>query len=765
MSTIKLLPHQNTTMQAPYVFMKERFFFTSAGYGSGKSSGLVYAVMYAVKQLLGKRDKEGHNPRIFLGSKSLTFMQKTLTDMLLQNLMMTNSSFHKDGKNNIITIGNVEILLIPTEDPSQIYGFSCACSFIDELDELNTNIAMEVVRAVNERTRQVISDFRAPFLQFVSSSQGQKGMYQTIMHFKQKGIGYVLMRACTKDNIYLDKSVLDTLYSIYNEDEVRCYLNGEFIAVDSALVFYDFSVARNKLSFDMYDDVTEHDVVYIGQDFNCINGDSLIETLNGKVKMKHLKVGDYVLTRKGYKRVNRKVFKGYKSVEEYNNGLVATPDHIAITPNGEEELWRAKQFYCLKEQPTGYLKKEKEALKILFRLKRLLLTEEDIQETQAGVQQACITSTAVIEDVCIETYINIILEQLRKEIIFTTKMDTMITDLKILNKLLRANTQKNTLLKEMEYMVKKAEYYLNNTMNQKEAEKNIQEFLNRHGKKTNMLVLLFVLLAVKHLKLNQGRYKDVQNVGENGTLLGKEEIIKALKDTVSHVELLLQERLQLLIAKNISIIGKDQTIKERGIQKVYDIEVEDCHEFFANNILVHNCFGNYAAAFVVREGSIIMIKDYKITNISKAPSIFRYDFPTSKIIWIPDMTYKEHFSEFKKELRAFDIQIAYRSSNPLVHDRNFACNKMFFAGRLFITPICKMAERALLTHKIDSKTGKPQKGDDNAPDHINDCMGYVVHYLLSWHPAFKLFYEVTLKRLKLASSHRAIVLDEKEIDD
>jgi hypothetical protein len=37
--------------------------------------------------------------------------------------------------------------------------------------------------------------------------------------------------------------------------------------------------------------------------------------------------------------------------------------------------------------------------------------------------------------------------------------------------------------------------------------------------------------------------------------------------------------------------------KEKGIQRVFDIEVEGAHEYFANGILVHNCDGLRYAVF------------------------------------------------------------------------------------------------------------------------------------------------------------------------
>lgn len=546
---------------------------------SGKTSSLVYAIMRTIKLLLGKKDLEGHNPKMLIASKNLTFMKKTLTGLLEQNLKETNSEYNYDKAHNIITVGNVELLLIPDEDESSIYGFSCCCfkggtlittdrgdkpieeikegdlvltrngykkvthswcsgekdcisvnvegseiictpdhrfidafnneieaqdlteeitllkavkfrknkyqlrpahltaktsnvvgrytvydievedcheffangvlvhncAYVDELDELDTQTAMAVVKSINDRCRQQIDGFRTPFMAYTTSSQGLKGTYQTIMHFQKSGIGYVLMRARTKDNIFLPKDYVANMYSIYNEKEIACLLEGQFVSIDSGLIFPDYHKDKNLLDTDLYDYVRDNskNTVYIGQDFNG--------------------------------------------------------------------------------------------------------------------------------------------------------------------------------------------------------------------------------------------------------------------------------------------------------------------------------FGNNAIAFAVINGCIVAIKDYEFPDIRRAPEVFRYDFPNNKIVWIPDMTYKEHFVEFKKELRVFNINIAYRSCNPLVGDRNFACNKLFIAERLFICPMCKDTERTLMTWQKDPKTGLPMKGGKGAPDHKGDCLGYVVHYLLSWCRELKPLYDVTLRRLYEARRARGADATELEV--
>lgn len=896
--TVKLLSHQARFVQAPYVFPDTRFFILCGGFACGKTSSLVYAVMHAIKLLLGKKDKEGHNPKIMVCSKNITFLAKTWTNAFEQNLKMTNSEYTFDRAKNIIVVGNVELILVPTEEPANIYGYSCfrgdtlistdkgekpisdvkegdfvlttegfkkvlknvnqgvkdcikvtvdntdiyctsdhrfidefnneieakdltketllvkyesstknfttahltaktsnvvgqytvydlcvegcheffangvrvhncALAVVDELDELPTGIAMEAVKSINDRVRQQIDGFRSPFICFATTSQGLKGLYQTVLHFQKAGIGYLLMRARTRDNTYLPADYVKNMYSIYNEKEVACLLEGQFVSIDSGLVFPDYDPKKNKLDVDLFDSIADDDTVYIGQDFNCTTGDVLIETLKGRVKMKDIKVGDYVLTRKGYKKVLHKVCKGVKMVQDFNNGLVATADHVAITPDGEMELCRAKRFYCLQKQNTELLKEERKALLTVLKLKKLLLKEKCIRETQKEATVA--QSTSIVEkNFCIEPFTKSILEKYKKEIRYTIKTVSMTTDLKVLKKCLMLNTRKNTSLKKLACILKLPKENLESIISLLQGNNSTVEYLKTLGKAENILVKLFVWTVALYSKQKSEPHNVVSSARSNGICIERESVIKALNEFVLFVESILQEQVRQSIVKNTKVIGKDLIGNERK-EKVYDISVEDAHEFYANGILVHNCFGNHAVALVVKKFTdgkvgIVAIKDYVFPDIRRAPEVFRYDFPTQRIVWIPDMTYKEHFTEFKKELRIYNIKIAYRSCNPLVNDRVFACNKLFYSEHLFITPVCKNLEKALLTHQRDPKTGAPMKGGVNAPDHDSDAFGMAIHYLLSWNRDLKGLYDVTLNRLYSKRRARGADATELEID-
>ena len=423
----KLLPHQSAFLQAPHVFPDIRFVFMICGYGAGKTSSLIDGLCYWISRYQGRRDKEGRKPLFMLCASTLTFMKRTSVHDLLQALDNTNTTYkyHKDI--NQIEIGDVTVILQPVEVPSDIFGVNASCIFWDEADELPADIMLEAMRSLNERLRQQLIGARTPFMMITSTAQGKKGLYNCTLNFKQTGVPYMIIRGRTKDNIYLPKAYVDAMYAMYNEKERKCFLEGEFIAVDSNMVFPDYDPEINDLAVDLWDCVDENETIYIGADFN----------------------------------------KGF----------------------------------------------------------------------------------------------------------------------------------------------------------------------------------------------------------------------------------------------------------------------------------------NHAVAVAVIKGCIVLLKDYVFTDARRAPEVYRYDFPTQRIVWIPDMTYKEHFGEFRKELSLNRIIIAGRACNPVVTDRIFAINKCLHAQRMFVCPICTESKKSLATHQMDPKTGKPMKGGINAPDHHSDVIAYCVHYLLSWRKDLKDVYDLTLGRI------------------
>lgn len=420
-------------LQAPETYEDIRHFLLIAGYGSGKSNCLIDCLWKAVRDLQGKHDQNGNDPRVMLAASTISFLERSVLLNLEQLLKMTETRCRWNKKNNIIRIGNVDIIVIPLENPDQIFGYDVCVALIDELDELPTDTAMEAVAAINQRLRQKVDGFRPPYMQCFSTAQGIRGMYQLVQDFRAKDIGYLIVRASTRDNRFLPPEYVKSLYASMSEEQARCYLDGEFLAVESRRVFPDYRDDRNMLDGDFYPLFLDAEgeyaraVVYIAQDFN-----------------------------------------------------------------------------------TGF---------------------------------------------------------------------------------------------------------------------------------------------------------------------------------------------------------------------------------------------NNAVACTVIDKCIVFIKDYELADMREAGTVFRTDFPTQRIIWIPDITGKDKIEAVRMEFKAtYHIEIADIRKNPLINDRIYACNSLFYMQRMFLTPVCQSLRDSLILHYRNRKTGMPSKGGKGAPDHKTDCLGYAVSYILRNHAAFYDLYSITFGR-------------------
>ena len=272
MKKIKLLKHQGQFIQAPFLFIKHRFFILCCGYGAGKSSAICKVVLHYVKILQGKTDTEGHSPVICLGGVTLSHLEKTTLAMIKEDLDASKTVYRHDTKNNTIFIGNVRIILVSLSEPSKIVGFNAYISVGDEIDDLGTStsddLTFEAVKALNERTRQVIKGLRKPALLFASTSQGQKGLYRVYTQFIKTGAAFILIRGSTRDNPHLDPEYVESLYKMYNEVERKVFLEGYFLPISTGRVFGDFDWGRNFIHVDMDQEIGPDETVYWAQDFN-----------------------------------------------------------------------------------------------------------------------------------------------------------------------------------------------------------------------------------------------------------------------------------------------------------------------------------------------------------------------------------------------------------------------------------------------------------------------------------------------------------------
>lgn len=768
----KLLPIQSQMLQAPYSFPDIRFFFCVAGYGSGKTSGLAYAILHTTKMLMGKKDLEGHIPKIMIASKNLTFLKKTLTGLLEQDLKDTNSEYKWDKASNLVTIGGaVQWQLIPAEDEGAIYGFSTFCfrgdTFIttDKGDIPISEIKVGDRVLTRKGFKKVTRVFNNGVKGVIKVKVGSKDIYVTPQH-----------KFITSENEGVEAQHLTRAASLVKVDSRswQKWLNtsGKIDRCLKLLISMELGITDTQkasrtgrgvtipvqmrireeatlLCTEIYTYLKE--VQYLkGMMFITKMGillTMLLKILNLLHEVNTLEsIGEYNLKRKSDKH-SRVLRRLTKRIKNFGKTIIINEECKKRWQEEEKESNISVGVKCVLGSLSPVLNNLAIALKNVKEngIKHLLKSNETRYTRKSGLA------------LFVERILGRVNTGLLQPARLTAKTSNevgqyTVYDIEVeeeheyfANGVLVHNCTFLDELDELPTHTAMAVVKACNERTRQQVEGVRSPFLmfctsSQGLKGTYQTVMHFKKSGVGYV-LMKGRTRD-------NVYLEKDYVDNMYKIyNENEVKCFLEGE---FISVESSLVFPDYNPDKNKLDvDLWDDVADDEVVYIGQDFNVGN---NHAIAFVVKEFSngescIVAVKDYCFPDIRRAPEVFRYDFPKSKIVWIPDMTYKEHFSEFKKELRAFNITIAYRKTNPLVNDRVFACNKLFFSEHLFICPICKDLELALLSHQRDKRTGLPMKGAEKSPDHKSDCLGYAVHYLLSWHRGLKNLYDVTLRYL------------------
>ena len=149
---------------------------------------------------------------------------------------------------------------------------------------------------------------------------------------------------------------------------------------------------------------------------------------------------------------------------------------------------------------------------------------------------------------------------------------------------------------------------------------------------------------------------------------------------------------------------------------------------------------------VLRGNVIYVVKRYEFEQIKDAPRVVRHDFPSNKIIWIPDASAKSDIMTFAAELRKYQIFWAFRGKNPNVEDTVFLVNKLLYMRRLVFTEMAKETAEACSLALRDTKTGLVPKGIGvRSPIHDIDALRMLCYFLI-FKPVMKDIRELTIRR-------------------
>ena len=304
---------------------------------------------------------------------------------------------------------------------------------------------------------------------------------------------------------------------------------------------------------------------------HCFIGSTLITTINGLKRIDEISIGDLVLSSQGYKPV-LKVFNN--GVQQVNNYLIQCGTlFVSLTCTENHKIKTDKAWIKIKDlklKQTLYLHKHSMVKNISYIQKKDILEEVIIgcmllfgnfTITKKYLKDFMYTTKTIIRSI-----IHLQILKLKKLISILANMGKI--DLRII-----PNGQKIFIKKELQP--------LQYGINQKKVLSGIDKMQSN------------ATLDIKHLEKESAKCV-TQNIQQ----------IQIRKDFVETTANLNIEDMQDLImlkenAKNAnqslqSINIQEQKIAQIIVQesysaKVYDLMVADCHEYFANGVLVHNC--------------------------------------------------------------------------------------------------------------------------------------------------------------------------------
>lgn len=131
--------------------------------------------------------------------------------------------------------GETPVLLRSMENYERLIGVNAASIATDETDTTRPETAEKAMIKLQGRVRVG----NCPQIAAASTPEGYGWMYTFFE--EQKSDNKRLYRGRSEDNPYLDPGFVEDLKTKYHPQLIKAYLNGEFVNLESATVFYEFN--------------------------------------------------------------------------------------------------------------------------------------------------------------------------------------------------------------------------------------------------------------------------------------------------------------------------------------------------------------------------------------------------------------------------------------------------------------------------------------------------------------------------------------------
>lgn len=318
---------------------------------------------------------------------------------------------------------------------------------------------------------------------------------------------------------------------------------------------------------------------------HCVDEGTLIETSRGAIPVEDVRVGDYVLTRAGYRKVlfsaitgeNRKLLE----ITTLYNTLRCTPEHRIYTLNRgfveAQNLTKEDTLLCLKS--TEYS----------------LMDIGGIDTLNQNAEVTGFTSNAPLR---VERFGFTGISG-RKQTGLFQKMRTSITKMgirstmifQILNVLLQRLTHRHTLLSEI---VSRSKSNISITSEIKRKSGTLHRKATNGTRNTPKNSILGISICQKKSALYVEKHSNLKHITTNSvqTLVNQRgdesRVLMTSRKPASYAERYLS---QINIEnKSLAVCNVERVTSLKSVgERVYDLTIDGQHEFFASGILVHNC--------------------------------------------------------------------------------------------------------------------------------------------------------------------------------
>lgn len=313
--------------------------------------------------------------------------------------------------------------------------------------------------------------------------------------------------------------------------------------------------------------------------YTCFSGDTLITTKRGDVPIRDVVEGDFVLTRKGYRRVNKHLYNGRKRVVKKR--LLLGNDVFEISATKEHNF-----------NINGTWKKYGELMKgdklfVLLNSEKSNIGDIRMANTPTITTTSGKKTGIINKDCFIMQYGSLLMEEYLMAMlsIISTKTHSIMTLatscwLRLLSivSCMKKNFKGTKRLSTQEKFV--SQRIIGKSEEEKSKKALIDKNVHVSGVEKNTNPLTYI------------NYSAEENVEERGNLNRKKTLSKCDVSVAESLSIEANTRQYHAALKNVQIYSvtlQDEEFVEEYDCDVYDLGIDGVHEYFANGILVHNC--------------------------------------------------------------------------------------------------------------------------------------------------------------------------------